>query len=113
MIRNQDLCASTKVFISSNFVGDRLLCYLLPKKTQLICVELEHSETNISDITLGNVTVLLAKDAAYLPVSINYTNHKQQFNMNVLLNSIINYSINYFNIFINILVKTIKQIKLS
>ncbi|KAL4141486.1 hypothetical protein QTP88_004117 [Uroleucon formosanum] len=62
---NQDLCASTKVFIASNFVEDRLLCYLLPKKTQLICVELQ---TNKSDITLlGNVTVLSAKDAAYLP----------------------------------------------
>lgn len=91
MFRNQDLCASTKVFIASNFVGDRLLCYLLPKKNHLICVELE---TNISDITLGNVTVLLAKDAAYLPVIINYTNNKQKVNMNVLLNSVINYNTN-------------------
>jgi len=72
VLRNQDLCASTKVFIASNFVGDRHLCYLLPKKNQLICVELENSETNMSDITLGNVTVLLAKDAAYLPVIINH-----------------------------------------
>jgi hypothetical protein len=84
LLRNQDLCASTKVFIASNFVGDRHLCYLLPKKNQLICVELEHPETNISDITLGNITVLLAKDAAYLPVIINYTIYKQTFNMNLI-----------------------------
>lgn len=92
MFRNQDLCASTKVFIASNFVEDRLLCYLLPKKTQLICVELQ---TNKSDITLlGNVTVLSAKDAAYLPVIINYINRKRKVNMNVLLNIITNYIIN-------------------
>jgi len=87
VFRNQDLCASTKVFIASNFVEDRLLCYLLPKKTQLICVELE---TDKSDITLGNVTVLSAKDAAYLPVIINYINCKQKINTNVLLNIITN-----------------------
>lgn len=70
MFRSQESCASTKVFISSNFVEDYYLCYLLPTKNQLVCVELEHSETNTIDIILGNVTVLLAKDAAYLPVSI-------------------------------------------
>lgn len=75
------MCASTKVFIASNFVGDHLLCYLIPKKNQLICVELEHSETNKSDITLGNITVILAKDAAYLPVIIYHANYKQKFNV--------------------------------
>jgi len=49
-------------------VKDKFLCYLLPSKNQLICVELDQSETNINDIILGNVTVILAKDAAYLPV---------------------------------------------
>lgn len=72
IFRSQKLCASTKVFIASNFVKEQFLCYLLPLKNQLICVELEHSETITSDITLGNVSVLFAKDAAYLPVIINY-----------------------------------------
>lgn len=84
IFRNQDSCASTKVFIASNFVGDRFLCYLLHKKNQLICVEFEHSETSMSDIPFGNVTILLAKDAAYLPVIINCTNYKQNTNMNIL-----------------------------
>lgn len=66
--RSQELCASTKVFIASNFVKEQFLCYLLPLKNQLKCVELEHSETVTNDIKLGNVTVLFAKDAAYLPV---------------------------------------------
>lgn len=70
MFRNQESCASTKVFIASNFIKEKFLCYLLPLKKQLMCVELEHSETNTSDINLGNITVLLAKDAAYLPVII-------------------------------------------
>jgi len=93
MFRNHDSCASKKVFIASNFVGDRFLCYLLHKKTQLICVEFEHSETSTSDITFGNVTILLAKDAAYLPVIIKYTNYKQKTNINFLLNSIFIYFI--------------------
>lgn len=33
-------------------------------------MELKNLETNITD-ALGNVTVLLARDAAYLPVIIN------------------------------------------
>lgn len=70
--RSQELCASTKVFIASNFVKEQFLCYLLPLKNQLICVELEHSETITNDVILGNVTVIFAKDAAYLPVIINY-----------------------------------------
>lgn len=70
MFRSQELCASTKVFIASNFVKDQYLCYLLPSKNQLNCVELGLSETKAKDITLGNVTTLIAKDAAYLPVII-------------------------------------------
>jgi len=70
MFRNQELCASTKVFIASNFINEQFLCYLLPLKNQLICVGLEHSETNIIDIIFGSVTVLTAKDVAYLPVII-------------------------------------------
>lgn len=70
MFRSQELCAASKVFIASNFIKEKFLCYLLPLKNQLICVELEHSEMNINDIILGNVTVILAKDAAYLPVII-------------------------------------------
>lgn len=70
IFRNQELCASTKVFIASNFINEQFLCYLLPTKNQLICVELQHPETNINDILLGNVTALIAKDAAYLPVII-------------------------------------------
>lgn len=70
MFRNQELCASTKVFIASNFVKEQYLCYLLPSKNQLICVGLALSETNTSDIILGNITALIAKDAAYLPVII-------------------------------------------
>jgi hypothetical protein len=70
MFRNQVQCASTRVFIASNFVEEQFLCYLLPSKKQLICVVLEHSEINTNDILLGDVTVLSAKDAAYLPVII-------------------------------------------
>jgi len=70
MFRYQDICASTKVFIASNFINEQYLCYLLPSKNQLICVELEHSESNTNDVILGNITVLTAKDACYLPVII-------------------------------------------
>lgn len=73
IIRSQESCASTKVFIASNFVKEQFLCYLLPLKNQLVCVGLESSETNASNIILGNITVLLAKDAAYLAVIINLT----------------------------------------
>lgn len=73
MFRSQESCASTKVFIASNFVKEQFLCYLLQPKNQLVCVGLKSSETNTNDIILGNVTVLLAKDAAYLPVIINFT----------------------------------------
>lgn len=47
------------------------MCYLLPSKNHLMCVELEYTETQTNDISLGNVKVLLAKDAAYLPVINN------------------------------------------
>lgn len=73
IFRSQDSCASTKVFIASNFVKDQYLCYLLPSKNQLICVGLTHSKMNATDIILGNVSTLLAKDAAYLPVIIIFT----------------------------------------
>lgn len=73
MFRNQVQCASTRVFIASNFVEDQFLCYLLPSKKQLICVALNQSEVNTNDIIFGDVTVLTAKDAAYLPVIIYYT----------------------------------------
>lgn len=72
MFRSQESCASTKVFIASDFVNEQFLCYLLPSKNHLICVELGYSETNTNDIFLGNVKVLLAKDAAYLPVINKY-----------------------------------------
>lgn len=71
MFRNQELCASTKVFIASNFVKEQFLCYLIPSKNQLNCVELEQSGLNTNDIILGNTTTMTAKDAAYLPVIIN------------------------------------------
>lgn len=82
--RDQELCASTKVFVASNFVKEQFLCYLLSLNTQLICVELKHSEMNSADIILGNVTALVAKDAAYLPViiiliSYNYVIQKNHF----------------------------------
>lgn len=75
MFRNQVQCASTRVFIASNFVEEQFLCYLLPSKKQLICVGLDHSEINTNDIILGDVTVLSAKDAAYLPVIIYYKSY--------------------------------------
>lgn len=73
IFRNQEPCASSKVFIASNFVQEKFLCYLLPSKNQLLCVELEFTEANTSDLNLGNTTVLIAKDAEYLPVIIDHT----------------------------------------
>lgn len=88
MNRTQESCASTKVFIASNFVKEYYLCYLLPSKHQLMCVELEHTEANTMDIILGNVSVILAKDAAYLPVIISFLFLFSLNNYNIVLQTL-------------------------
>lgn len=61
------MSAATKVFIATNFVKQHFLCYLIPIKSQLIFVEMDRLENN--DVSLGNLSSVPAKDAAYLSVN--------------------------------------------
>lgn len=63
------MCPASSVFISCDFVGQKHLCYLVPARCQLFCARLEKTNEEKPDIILGSVTVIPAKDAAYLPVN--------------------------------------------
>lgn len=67
------MCPATSVFISCDFVGQKYLCYLVPARCQLFCARLEKTNEDDTGIILGPVTVISAKDAAYLPVIMTFS----------------------------------------
>lgn len=52
-----------------------------------MCVELEFAEANTCDLILGNTTVLIAKDAEYLPVSIKSTHSSNNYTTKYVTNT--------------------------
>lgn len=59
---------ASKVFLSSDFVGQNYLCYLVPHRAQLFLVRLERTNKQ-QQIIFGMVTSIVAKDAVNIPVS--------------------------------------------
>lgn len=72
--REGEMGPASSVFISCDFVGQRHLCYLVPNRGQLFCAKLEKTNEDNPDIILGSMTVILARDAAYLPVGFIFFN---------------------------------------
>lgn len=62
-------CRASKVFLSSDLVGQSYLCYLVPYRSQLYLVRLEKTNKQ-QQIIFGMVTTIVAKDAVNVPVSI-------------------------------------------
>lgn len=60
---------ASKVFLSSDLVGQNYLCYLVPNRSQLFLVRLEKTNKQ-QQIIFGMVTTIVAKDAVSVPVSI-------------------------------------------
>lgn len=65
----------SKVFLTSDLVGQSYLGYLVPNRSQLFLVRLEKTNKQ-QQIIFGMVTSIIAKDAINLPVSISYKIHK-------------------------------------
>ncbi|XP_017886466.1 anaphase-promoting complex subunit 1 [Ceratina calcarata] len=57
---------ASKVFLSSDFVGQNYLCYLVPVRSQLFLVRLEKTNKQ-QQIIFGMVTNIVAKDAVNIP----------------------------------------------
>ena len=60
---------ASKVFLSSDFVGQNYLCYLVPHRSQLSLVRLEKTNKQ-QQIIFGMVTSIVAKGVVNIPVSI-------------------------------------------
>ncbi|XP_076758476.1 anaphase promoting complex subunit 1 [Xylocopa sonorina] len=58
---------ASKVFLSSDFVGQNYLCYLVPFRSQLFLVRLEKTNKQ-QQIIFGMVTNIVAKDAVNIPI---------------------------------------------
>ncbi|XP_012141180.1 anaphase promoting complex subunit 1 isoform X2 [Megachile rotundata] len=59
-------CRASKVFLSSDLVGQSYLCYLAPYRSQLFLVRLEKTNKQ-QQIIFGMVTSIVAKDAVNVP----------------------------------------------
>nr|XP_034193924.1 anaphase-promoting complex subunit 1 isoform X2 [Osmia lignaria] len=59
-------CRASKVFLSSDLVGQSYLCYLVPYRSQLYLVRLEKTNKQ-QQIIFGMVTSIVAKDAVNVP----------------------------------------------
>lgn len=57
---------ASKVFLSSDFVGQNYLCYLVPHRSQLFLVRLEKTNKQ-QQIIFGMVTNIIAKGAVNIP----------------------------------------------
>nr|XP_033324577.1 anaphase-promoting complex subunit 1 [Megalopta genalis] len=57
---------ASKVFLSSDLVGQSYLCYLVPQRSQLFLVRLEKTNKQ-QQIIFGMVTSIVAKDAVSIP----------------------------------------------
>ncbi|XP_076632222.1 anaphase promoting complex subunit 1 [Colletes latitarsis] len=57
---------ASKVFLSSDLVGQSYLCYLIPQRSQLFLVRLEKTNKQ-QQIIFGMVTSIVAKDAVSVP----------------------------------------------
>ncbi|XP_076165385.1 anaphase promoting complex subunit 1 isoform X2 [Ptiloglossa arizonensis] len=57
---------ASKVFLSSDLVGQNYLCYLVPNRSQLFLVRLEKTNKQ-QQIIFGMVTTIVAKDAVSVP----------------------------------------------
>ena len=62
---------ASNVFLSSDFVGQNYLCYLVPHRSQLSLIRLEKTNKQ-QQIIFGMVTSIVAKGAVNIPVSIYY-----------------------------------------
>lgn len=59
---------TTRVFLSSDLVGQTYLCYLMPALSHLLCTRLEKANKE-QKLIFGVVNNISARDAAPLPVS--------------------------------------------
>ena len=64
---------ASRVFLSTDLVGQTYFCYLIQNQYRLCLVRLEKSN-DPDQIILGMVTTMTTKDAINLPVSINFNN---------------------------------------
>jgi len=68
----RDTCGrASKVFLTSDLVGQNYLGYLIPNRSQLSLMRLEKTNKQ-QQIIFGMITNIVAKDAINLSVSIYY-----------------------------------------